>query len=107
MASVMHKNGQLVLRLSTLEKVGAFHRSLVVDESALVRKYEIENIWRGGELKGVRAPGTAIPFVIMLGTLKYRGGKDFCAIYTRKPATIYEFSSGPFKRWIVTKKHGI
>lgn len=102
MASVTHENGRLMLELSKLEQLGAFHRSPSIEEGALVRKYEVENVWNAKDLRGVRAPGTGIPFVIMLGTLRYRGGKDFCAIYKRKPVTVYEFKSGPFKRWIVT-----
>jgi hypothetical protein len=101
-ASVIKKDGRLVLDLTNLEKLGAFHGNPSIEESALVRKYEIENVWNAHDLRGIRAPGTGIPFVIMLGTLRYRGGKDFCAIYKRQPVTIYEFNSGPYKRWIVT-----
>ena len=102
MASVIKKDGRLVLDLTNLEKLGAFHGNLSIEENALARKYEIENVWNAKNLRGIRAPGTGIPFVIMLGTLRYRGGKDFCAIYGRKPVTVYEFRSGQFKRWIVT-----
>ena len=53
-------------------------------------------------LRGFRAPGTAIPLVVLLGTMRFRGGKDFTAIYKRKPANVYTFSTGEFKRWIVS-----
>jgi hypothetical protein len=52
----------------------------------------------------MRAPGTAIPFVVLLGTMRFRGGKDFIAIYRRKPVDIYEFSAGEFKRWILSRE---
>jgi hypothetical protein len=48
----------------------------------------------------VRAPGTGIPFVVMLGTMRYLTGKDLVAIYRRKPAAIVTLKSGKFKRWI-------
>ena len=51
-------------------------------------------------LKGVRAPGTGIPFLVMLGTMRYLKGKDFVAIYRRKPSAIVTLKSGEFKRWI-------
>jgi hypothetical protein len=34
--------------------------------------------------------------------MRFKGGKDFCAIYKRTPAVIYEFSDAPFKRWVVS-----
>jgi hypothetical protein len=54
-------------------------------------------------LRGVRAPGTGIPYVVLLGTMRFKEGKDFTAIYKRKPVKIYEFSAGEFKRWIVSE----
>jgi hypothetical protein len=37
--------------------------------------------------------------------MRYGGGKDFTAIYGKGPVDIYEFSSGEFKRWIVSQKY--
>jgi hypothetical protein len=39
----------------------------------------------------------------LLGTMRYRGGKDFTAIYKKRPVEIYIFKDGPYKRWIVSK----
>ena len=64
----------------------------------------ISDPWNRQTLRGVRAPGTGIPFVLLLGTMRFRGGKDFTAIYKRKPADVYTFSAGEFKRWIVSAK---
>jgi hypothetical protein len=100
MAHVVVDGEKVRLRLSVLEILGAFHRSPEIDLSE-VESIEIEETpWVREVLKGVRAPGTGIPFVIMLGTMRYRGGKDFVAIYRRKPAAIINFRSGEFKRWI-------
>jgi hypothetical protein len=100
MAHVVVDGEKVRLRLSVLEILGAFHRSPEVDLSE-VESIEIEETpWVREVLKGVRAPGTGIPFLIMLGTMRYRGGKDFVAIYRRKPAAIINFRSGEFKRWI-------
>ena len=100
MAHVVVDGAKVRLHLSPLEILGAFHGSPEVDLSE-VESIEIEETpWVREVLKGVRAPGTGIPFVIMLGTMRYRGGKDFVAIYRRKPAAIINFRSGEFKRWI-------
>jgi hypothetical protein len=102
MAKVIEKDGVLVLRLSRLEKMGALHGDLSVASSQLISRTEVPNPWTKEHLRGVRAPGTAIPYVILLGTMRIKGGKDFCAIYKRTPAVIYEFADAPFKRWIVS-----
>jgi hypothetical protein len=102
MAKVIEKDGILTLRLSRLEKIGALHGDISVASSQLILKTEVPNPWTKEHLRGVRAPGTAIPYVILLGTMRLKGGKDFCAIYKRTPAVIYEFADAPFKRWVVS-----
>jgi hypothetical protein len=102
MAKVIESGGVLTLKLSRLEKMGALHGDISVASNQLISKTEVPNPWTKEYLRGVRAPGTAIPYVILLGTMRFKGGKDFCAIYKRTPAVIYEFADAPFKRWIVS-----
>jgi hypothetical protein len=54
-------------------------------------------------LRGIRAPGTGIPYVILLGTMRYKKKKDFTAIYRRRPVDIYTFKDCEFERWIISK----
>ena len=94
-------NGEKVrLELSLLEILGAFHKPPEVDLSEIESIEIEESPWVREVLKGVRAPGTGIPFVVMLGTMRYLQGKDFVAIYRRKPAAVINLRSGKFKRWI-------
>ena len=102
MAKVIECGGVLTLKLSWPEKNGALHGDISVASNQLISKTEVPNPWTKEHLRGVRAPGTAIPYVILLGTMRFKGGKDFCAIYKRTPAVIYEFADAPFKRWIVS-----
>jgi hypothetical protein len=102
MAKVIESENQLHLKLSVLEKIFALHGDIWVDKSLLTKKIMVENPWRREVIKGFRAPGAAIPFVILLGTMRYRSGKDFTAIYNRKAVDIYEFKDSAYKRWIVT-----
>jgi hypothetical protein len=101
-AKVIEKDGVITLRLSRLEKMGALHGDISVASSQLISKSEVSNPWTKEHLRGTRSPGTAIPYRILLGTMRFKGGKDFCAIYKRTPAVIYEFADAPFKRWIVS-----
>ena len=103
MAKVIENGDQLILQLSWREKIGGLHRSISVNKSDLVKKTVHQNPWSKEVLRGVRAPGTGIPYVILLGTMRFKGGKDFIAIYTRRPVSVYEFKSGEFKRWIVSE----
>ncbi len=101
-AKVIEVSGELILQLSLREKIFAFHGNPCAKVSDLISTTEMENPWRKEVLRGVRAPGTAIPYVVLLGTMRFKGGKDFTAIYKRGPVRIYEFQAGEFKRWIVS-----
>lgn len=87
------------LKLSFLESLGAIHSSPEIELSEIESVEIVENPWTNQVLKGVRI-GTGIPFVVLLGTMKYMGGKDFCALYKRRPNAVITLKSGPFKRWI-------
>jgi hypothetical protein len=100
MAHLVIAGEKVRLNLSILEILGAFHGSPEVSLSEVESIELVDNPWVREVLKGVRAPGTGIPFVVMLGTMRYLQGKDFVAIYRRKPAAIVTLRSGEFKRWI-------
>ena len=103
MAKVIESATQFQLKLSVLEKIFALHGDIWVDKSLLTKKVMVENPWRREVIKGIRAPGAAIPFIVLLGTMRYLGGKDFTAIYNRTAVDIYEFKNSAYKRWIFTK----
>lgn len=103
MASIEVRGNSITLKLSVWEKMGSFHKNISVSKDKLIKKTVHQNPWSKDILKGVRSPGTGIPYVILLGTMRYKGGKDFTAIYKRKPVTVYEFKDSNYKRWIVTE----
>ena len=103
MAKIIEQNDKLILSLSKLEKLAALHGNLTAKKSNLISQNVVEKPWGSGLLKGFRAPGTGIPFYLLLGTMRYKGGKDFTIIYRNKPVEVFEFKSGPYKRWIITK----
>ncbi len=102
MAKVIVTDDKVQLVLSLWERVFALHGHLEAPRSALLSITRESNPWTNKLLRGVRAPGTALPYFILLGTMRYRGGKDFTAIYKRKPVDVYTFTTGEFKRWIVS-----
>jgi len=103
LAKVVETADQLHLKLSILEKFLSLHGDITIAKSALLSKKSVANPWRRSVIKGIRAPGAAFPYLVLLGTMRYRGGKDFTAIYKRNPVEVFEFSNASYKRWIVTK----
>jgi hypothetical protein len=104
MAEILDSGNEVVLCLTKREKLASLHGNLIANKSDLTSRKVVENPWRSGLLKGVRAPGTAIPFYLLLGTMRYKNGKDFTIIYRNKPVEVLEFKGGPYKRWIISKE---
>ena len=99
MAHLVIRDNRLRLDLSLWELLGAIHASPEVRLSEVESVEIVENPWSKNVLKGVRF-GTGVPYLALLGTMKYPGGKDFCIIYKRRPNAIINLKAGPFKRWI-------
>ena len=102
MAKVRVIGEELILELSFWERVGAIHSSPRVLLSAITRVEFVDDLWSNEVFRGVRAPGTAIPYVVLLGTMRGRKYSDFTAIKGRKAGAVIHFSEGPFERWIFT-----
>ena len=102
MAILLFDGAELRLKLSRWERLGA----LVSPPLAKIDQVEsvefVDTLWSKDVLRGVRSPGTAIPYVVLIGVMRGTGFKDFCVIKRKKPGVIITFSSGPFQRWIYT-----
>ena len=101
MARFAVEGSTLVLRLSGLERLGAF---ILRDPSAplsAIRSVRVsENPW--SELRGLRVPGTGLPGVIMLGTLRGHAGRDFAAVYRHRRAVVVDIEGGLYGRLIAS-----
>ena len=93
---------ELVLELSFWERIGSLHGSLRVPVSSIAKIEFVDNLWSNKVLRGLRAPGTGIPYVVLLGTMRGRNYRDFTAIKGRGAGVVLSFTEGPFKRWIFT-----
>jgi hypothetical protein len=87
--------------MNWLENLGAFGRDPKSKISNLKSVTRHENPWSTQVLRGIRAPGTGFPFLIMLGTMWHRKGRDFCVVYRRKSVLLLEFENESFKRWVI------
>lgn len=100
MARLLIEGENLHLSLSGWEQLGSLHADIRVPMRHITRAEVTENPWR--ILSGLRAPGTGIPRIIMLGTMRRKKKKDFCAIYKRRPAVVVHLRDEPFERLIVS-----
>ena len=104
MAKIVRVGDELILELSIFEKLGALHSSPRASIDSIEKVEFIDQLWGSSILRGLRAPGTAVPYVVLLGTLRGRGYKDFVAMKGRGVGAAITFRSGPFERWIFTLK---
>jgi hypothetical protein len=94
-------DGTLWLQLSLLERFGASVRQDFGVLLNTVRSVRVtEDVW--AELRGVRAPGTAVRGVIALGTRRHPLGRDFVAVYGKGPAVVVDLTGVHFLRLVVS-----
>lgn len=94
---------QLLVRLSPPERLAAFCLRDVRFPLASVTDVAVEpNVWTA--LRGIRAPGTGIPYVIAYGTRRHRGGKDLALVRGgRRPGLRVDFGDGaPYSRLVIS-----
>ncbi len=104
MAKIVRIGDEIVLELSFFEKLGALHSNPRTSIDSIEKVEFVDQLWGSSTLRGIRAPGTALPYVALLGTLRGRGYKDFVAMKGRGEGVVLTFKDGPFKRWIFTLK---
>lgn len=101
MADLTVEGRDLIVRLSSLEKLGAFRGDVRVPVSAVQAVRVSDRPW--SELRGLRAPGTGVPGLISLCTRRGRGFRDFAAVYRRQPAVVVECSGAAFDRLVISR----
>jgi hypothetical protein len=100
-ARLLIEGSELVVCLSLLERIGAFVRNEPRVPVTSVRSVRaVADGWP--ELRGYRAPGTGLPGVIMLGTVRRRGERDFAAVYRHGSAIVVELQGATWSRFVVT-----
>jgi hypothetical protein len=104
MAKVVKVGDELILQLSFWEKMGALHGNPRIPADSVEKIEFFDELWGSSTLRGVRAPGTALPYVVLLGTLRGRNYRDFVAMKGRGEGVVLTLKSGPFARWIFTLK---
>ena len=105
MAHIERFGSYVILALSPREKFFALHSSPQAKFSEIISVRKVSKAWSWTVMRGMRAPGTGIPYRIALGTWRYRGGKNFMAVYGKRTAYVITFNMGEFRQWIFTPEN--
>ncbi|MET0480684.1 MAG: hypothetical protein ABWZ69_04955 [Mycetocola sp.] len=106
MARLLLHSDRLEVILSTAEKTLSLRRENIVVPRSSIRSATLTDdpwIW----VRGIRAPGTAIPLTLAVGQWKFHGGKDFLVLKGTKPSVVIDTTDEEFSRLIITTKHGM
>lgn len=99
MARLHIAGAQLHLHLSRAEKVQTLHSDFEVPLAHVVSVDPAHDLWP--HLRGIRAPGTGIPRLLLLGTMRFKTGRDFCIAYHGKPGVIIHLREEKYERLLV------
>ena len=106
MARLLLHPDRLEVILSTAEKTRVLRRENVIIPRSSIRSATLTDdpwIW----VRGIRAPGTAVPLTLAVGQWKFHGGKDFLVLKGTKPSVVIDVADEEFSRVIITTKHGM
>jgi hypothetical protein len=101
MARLVTDGSDLVLDLSGLEAVEAFHGSIRVPLATVTAVRVASDPW--SQLRGIRAHGTGVPGVIAVGTRRGSGFRDFAAVHGKGPCVVVELVGAPYDRLVATE----
>lgn len=106
MASILLLADRLEIKLTAAEKMLARRKDDVVIPRESIRSVSLTDdpwIW----IRGVRAPGTALPLTLAIGQWKFHGGKDFLVLKGSRPAVVIDLVDEEFRRVIVSTRKGL
>jgi hypothetical protein len=101
-AELQVEGDELVLHMTTLEKAEGFHGDIRVPLSSVRAVRTEPTAWSQRVLRGMRAPGTGMPKVVMVGTRRGDFGKDFAAVHGTGPAVVVDMVGAEYHRFVVT-----
>ena len=100
MADLILGPTHLEVHLSHWERFGTFQGSFNIPWDHIIHAEATGDMWP--RVRGWRWPGIGIPHVILVGRMRYRGGRDFCALIGTKPGVVLELKDEPYDRLLAT-----
>ncbi len=106
MAVLFVHTDRLEIRLTRAEKMLSFRRTDIVVPLESIRSAALTDdpwVW----VRGIRAPGVAVPLTLAVGTWKFHDGKDFLLVKGTRTSVVIDLEEQEFSRLIVTTAHSI
>ncbi len=100
MASIDISADSVTVTLSAAEKLEALHGDVTVPRSAITTVRAVPDGM--AELRGLRMPGTGIPGMLMVGTLRAKDFVMFAVCHARRPAVVIDLTEAAYDRIVVT-----
>ena len=100
MASLLITGDTVTVQLSPVEKAEALHGNVTVPRSAVTSVRAVEDGM--DEIHGLRMPGTGIPGLLMVGTVRDHDFVTFAVCHARRPAIVIDLAGQPFSRLVIT-----
>jgi hypothetical protein len=93
---------ELVVHLSPVEKLAALRGDVRFPLSSVTDVVVEPNVWDA--LRGIRAPGTGVPYVLAYGRRRWLGGSDLALVRGgKRPGLRVDFDhDAPFARLVAT-----
>jgi hypothetical protein len=96
MAELQIEDSELVLHLSSIERMEGLHGDVRLPLSSVTSARSVDDMWQ--ELRGVRAPGTGVPGTLAVGTWRGGFGKDFAVVHGHGPGVVVEVAGEEYAR---------
>jgi len=100
MAELQIEDSELVLHLSSVEKMEGLHGDVRLSLSSVTAARSVDDVWQ--ELRGMRAPGTGVPGTLAVGTWRGGFGKDFAVVHGHGPGVVVEVAGEEYARLLVS-----
>lgn len=100
MAVLVVEPAGLAVRLDGWERFGTFQGDFTIPWDHVIHAEAVSDIWP--RVRGWRWPGIGIPHVLLLGRMRFRGGRDFCALRGQAPGVVLELRDEPYDRLLAT-----
>lgn len=104
MVNIKTIGNKVIFEVKGIHKLWAFRNKITVNRKNIVKVYhdpKAVTFW-----KGIRAPGTEIPWVISAGTY-YQNGKNFWDVTNKKNTIIVELQNENFKKLYIDVENPI
>ena len=99
MVTIKKENSNFIFEVKGLHKVWAFKNQITIPAADIVSVHQ--NMDALSDWKGLRMPGTSIPFIITAGTYVWKDRKDFWDVVNEKNCIVVELKDAEYNHLII------